>query len=139
LHAAASIQRYGAGSAIFGVADFRGMGYMESTVVEVSLPNGVVALVRVADLDGAGGAAEKVGWKGVFDFDRVSGTLEGIAQAVQSAVEHAAPAKTTVELGIELAVKNGELTGLLVNGQAATSLKVTLEWTRSSPAVSGDD
>lgn len=55
-------------------------------------------------------------------------------------MEKAAPAKTTVELGIELAVKNGELTGLLVNGQASTSLKVTLEWTRKPSADDpGDD
>lgn len=107
---------------------------MESTVVQVSLPNGAVALVRAADLDGAGEAAEKVGWKSALDFGHVSGALEGIAQAIRSGLDKAAPTKTTVELGIELAVKNGELTGLLVNGQASTSLKVTLEWTRKPSA-----
>jgi hypothetical protein len=113
---------------------------MENTVVEVSLPNGTVALVQVADLDSAAHAAEKVAWKDVFDFERVSGTLEGIAEAIRSGLDKAAPTKTTVELGIELAVKNGQLTGLLVNGQAATSLKVTLEWTRKPLADDpGDD
>ena len=107
---------------------------MASSVVEVRLPNGTVALVRAADVDGGGQAAEKVVWKDVFDFDHVSGTLEGIAQAIRSGLAKAAPTKTTVELGIELAVKNGLLTGLLVNGQADTSLKVTLEWSRDSSA-----
>jgi Trypsin-co-occurring domain 1 len=107
---------------------------VESTVVEVSLPNGTVALVRAADLDSTGQAAEKVGWKDTFDLEQVSGTLAGIAQAIRSGLEKAAPTKTTVELGIELAVKNGQLTGLLVSGQANTSLKVTLEWTRKPSA-----
>ena len=105
-----------------------------SRVVEVVLPNGTVALVQAAELDEGGGAAEKVGWRETFDFAQVSGTLEGIAQAIRSGLEKAAPAKTTVELGIALAVKNGKLTGLLVDGEASASLKVTLAWDRQPPA-----
>ena len=97
-------------------------------MVEVVLPNKAVALVRVADLDEGGQVAEKVGWRDVFDFEGVSGTLEGIAQAVRSGLEKVTPSRTTVELGIELSVKNGKLTGLIVEGDAAASLKVTLEW-----------
>jgi hypothetical protein len=97
-------------------------------VVEVVLPNKAVALVRATDLDGDGQAAEKVGWRDAFDFEGVSGALEGIAQAVCSGLEKVTPSKTTVELGIELAVKNGKLTGLIVEGDARASLKVTLEW-----------
>jgi hypothetical protein len=97
-------------------------------VVEVVLPNNAVALVQAADLDEGGQVAEKVGWRDVFDFEGVSGTLEGIAQAVRSGLEKVTPSRTTVELGIELAVKNGKLTGLIVEGDASASLKVTLEW-----------
>lgn len=103
--------------------------------VEVTLPNGAVAMVRAADLDGHDGqVAEKVGFKDTFNFDGVSQTLEGIVQAVRSGLEKATSSKTTVELGIELAVKNGKLTGLVVEGSAAASLKVTLEWGGEAPA-----
>jgi hypothetical protein len=98
-----------------------------SRVVEVVLPNKTVALVRAAELDD-GGAAEKVGWKDTFDFEQVSGMLEGIAQAIRSGLGKVRPSRTTVELGIELAVRNGKLTGLLVDGEADASLRVTLEW-----------
>ncbi|HEY5358193.1 MAG TPA: CU044_2847 family protein [Streptosporangiaceae bacterium] len=109
-------------------------------MVEVSLPNGTVALVQAADVDGGAQAAEKVAWTDAFDFAHVSATLDGVAQAIRSGLQKAAPTKTTVELGIDLAVKNGQLTGLLVNGQAHTSLKVTLEWTRTPPpGAPGDD
>jgi hypothetical protein len=106
---------------------------MTDGVVEVVLPNKTVALVRVAELDEAEGPAEKVGWRDTFDLDQVSGTLEGIAQAIRSGLDKVKPSKTTVELGIQLAVKNGKLTGMLVEGQAHASLKVTLEWGAEPP------
>lgn len=109
---------------------------MAVRVVEVVLPNQMVALVQVADLDEGGQVAEKVGWKDTFDLADVSGTLEGIAQAVRSGLEKVTPSKTTVELGIQLAVKNGKLTGLIVEGKADASLKVTLEW-GTGPAADG--
>src|ERR1700733_14334226 len=101
---------------------------MAARVVEVLLPNQTVALVQAADLDEGGQVAEKGGWKDTFYLADVSGTLEGVAQAIRSGLEKVTPSKTTVELGIQLAVKNGKLTGLLVEGQAQASLKVTLEW-----------
>lgn len=114
---------------------------MAGTVVEVMLPNRTVALVQAADLDeGGGGGAEKVGWKDTFDFTHVSGTLEGVAQAIRSGLDKVAPAKTTVQLGIALAVKNGMLTGMLVDGQAHATLTVTLQWgSDPTPADSKSD
>jgi hypothetical protein len=107
---------------------------MAGRVVEVVLPNGTVALVQAADLDGGGQVAEKVAWPASFDFAQVTGTLEGVAQAIRSGLKKAAPSKTTVELGIALAVRNGKLTALLVEGQADVSLTVTLEWGGDRPA-----
>jgi hypothetical protein len=101
---------------------------MASRVVEVMLPNKTVALVRAVELDEPGGTAEKVAWKDQFDFEHVSGTLEGLAEAIRSGLAKVKPTRTTVELGIDLAVKNGRLTGMLVEGEANASLKVTLEW-----------
>jgi hypothetical protein len=109
---------------------------MAGGVVEVVLPNNTVALVRVAELDGAGGPAEKVGWQDAFDLEQVSKTLEGVAQAIRSGLQKVKPSKTTVQLGIQLVVKNGKLTALLVEGQVHASLQVTLEW-GGEPATGG--
>lgn len=100
----------------------------EVRVVEVTLPNGATALVRATDLDADAQVAQKVGRNDILSFEGVSETLEGIAQAVRSGLAKAAPSKTTVELGIDLAVKSGKLTSLVVEGDAAASLRVTLEW-----------
>lgn len=100
---------------------------MEYRIVEVALPNGSVMLVRAADVDGGAGAT-KTGWADKFDFRDVAGTLDGLSSVIKSALANAAPHKVTVELGIELAVKSGALTGLLVEGEGKGSITVTLEW-----------
>lgn len=99
---------------------------MTVTVVKVMLPNQAVALVRAVDLDGQ--AAEQVAFRETYDLAAVSRTLEGIAQAIRFGLEKVTPSKTTVEFGIDVALENGELTGLVVEGEANASLKVTLEW-----------
>jgi uncharacterized protein YdeI (BOF family) len=100
---------------------------MATRIVEVALGSSR-AFVQVADLDHAGNAGEKVGSKNTFNLEGVSGTLEGVAQAVLDGLKKVAPSKTTVELGIQLAVKNGKLTALIVEGKVEASLKVTFEW-----------
>ena len=99
---------------------------MAKQVIEVELPNGTKALVRAMEIEGPG--AEKVAWPDRFSFTDVAATLEGVAQAIGDAVERVKPAKVSVELGIELVVKSGKLTGLIVEGEGSGSLTVTLEW-----------
>lgn len=94
--------------------------------MEVTLPNGGTALVRARQLDGGG--ATKTARQGKFDFDGVTGAIEGVGEAVRAAVAKAAPDSVSVELGFEVAVKAGKLTGLLVDGDAKGSIKVTLAW-----------
>ncbi len=101
---------------------------MERRIVEVRLPNGVQALVRAIDVDGITGGATKTSALSALDFEEVSRTLEGLSLAVREALVAAAPQKVTLELGLELAVKAGKLTGLLVDGQGTGSLRVTFEW-----------
>ncbi|MFL5833916.1 MAG: CU044_2847 family protein [Solirubrobacterales bacterium] len=106
---------------------------MAEGIIEVDLPNGAVALAQVARIDGDG--AEKTAAVPRFDFEEVTKTLEGISDALKGALAKAAPDKVTVELGIELAVKSGKLTGLLVEGAGKGSLAITLEWAGQAPAA----
>jgi hypothetical protein len=96
-------------------------------VVEVELPNGTVALVQAVPVDGGRGAA-KVGALDRLDFDGVAGTLAGVGEAIQAAVAKAKPRMVRVELGIEMVLKAGKLTGMLVEGSGTADLQVTLEW-----------
>lgn len=108
---------------------------METRIVEVLLPNGATALVRATDLDGGGFGATKAGFADRFDFDDVVATLEAVSGAIRAGLAKAAPDKVTVELGIELTVKSGRLTGLVVEGGGTASLSITLEWEREKPGT----
>lgn len=99
---------------------------MQDQVVEMALPNGSTALARVIMIDGVGAA--KVGAIPKFDFDDVGRTLEGLAGTIRSSLAKAAPDKVTVGLSLELAVKSGKLSGLVVEGEGKGSMAVTLEW-----------
>jgi hypothetical protein len=99
---------------------------METEIVEVQLPNGAIALMRAKRLDGDG--AIKTAFGGSFDFADVAATLEGLADAIKAALAKAAPDDVTIELALELAVKSGRLTGLVVEGEGKGSLAVTLRW-----------
>jgi hypothetical protein len=98
---------------------------MDRSIVEVELPNGVTALVNAID---AGGGAAKAARVGKLDLSAVMGTLEGMSLAVKPALTKAAPDKVSVEFGLELAIKSGALTAMLVGGEGNASLMVTLEW-----------
>jgi hypothetical protein len=98
---------------------------MDRSIVEVELPNGVTALVQAID---AGGGAAKAAHVGRLDLSALTGTLEGMSMAVKSALAKAAPDTVSVEFGLELAMKSGALTAMLVGGEANASLRVTLEW-----------
>lgn len=104
---------------------------MESKVVEVQLPNGAVALVQARQVDGGGATKTALGR---LDFAGVVATLEGVTEAIRGAVAKAAPSRVSVELGLELAVRSGVLVGLIVDGETAASLTVTLEWERTGAA-----
>ena len=103
---------------------------MDKNIVEVKLDNGATALISARQI--GGGGATKVAAVPEFDLDAVAGVLEGISTKLQSAVARAAPSKLSVELGLELVVKAGKLTALVVEGEGTASLKVALEWDRGA-------
>jgi hypothetical protein len=97
-------------------------------VVEVELPNGATTLVRAVEVDGIG--ATKTALRDKFKFDEVADTLEGITEAIKATLAKVTPDRVSVELGIELALKAGKLTALIVEGEGKGALTVTLEWER---------
>lgn len=99
---------------------------MPEKIVEIELPNGSTALARVKSVEGVG--ATKTAAAPRLKFDEFGGTLEGIAETIWNSLQKVSPDKVVVELGLELAAKNGKLSGLLVEGEGKGSLTVTLEW-----------
>lgn len=80
--------------------------------------------VEVADRSGA----QTVGLDDALSFEGVRKTVEAIATSMASAWAAAKPDEASVSLGLELVVKSGKLTGILVDGSGTTSLNLTLTW-----------
>ena len=103
---------------------------MANQIVEIKLPDDSTVLARVSPVGSLG--ATKVGVVPKFDFEGVGKSLRGLAGAIQAALEDAAPDRTTVEFGIEIAAQSAGLSGLVVEGGGRGSLVVTLEWEKKT-------
>lgn len=92
-------------------------------VVAIRLDDATTVAARVAIL----GGEENVRSSG-FDFQSVTATIRAIAQQLATLFERSKPQKAAVEFGIQLSLKDGKLTALLVGAEGAATLKVSLEW-----------
>ena len=95
-------------------------------VVKVQLNNGAVVHIQVTAL----GGEEEVAFT-LFSLRDVTSAIEGIAEAMVSALKKIKPQRASVEFGIEIALEAGQLTALLIKGSGSSNLKITLEWNDS--------
>ncbi|MEV4428129.1 CU044_2847 family protein [Streptomyces sp. NPDC049602] len=77
-----------------------------------------------AELEGLGGRLP--------DLAGVTEALTSFAGQIGEALHRADPDRATVEFGCQLGLDAGKLTALVVQGSANASLRVTLEWVKSS-------
>jgi hypothetical protein len=95
-----------------------------TTVIDLELPSGNPAAVRVVAL----GGAQDVARLPSVDFQTVTSTIEEIGTALKSTMERVAPTRGKVTFGVELAVKAGALVTLLATADGKATLTVELEW-----------
>jgi hypothetical protein len=96
-------------------------------IIPVQMPDGSTIQVMATMLGprGTNVSAEK---DAIQPFDGVLNSIESIASSMVKALKKAKPHKTIVEFGVEVAFKEGVLTGLLVKGSTTGNLTITLEW-----------
>jgi hypothetical protein len=95
------------------------------TRIPIKLSNGAIIHAAILAPNGEQEASHRM-----MDFSEITQALAGIAEDVNRALENAAPAKVTLELGVELAIEAGRLTAMLVSGSGKSTIKLTLEWHR---------
>lgn len=90
-----------------------------------------IATVDDPDLDAPddGGLTPIGDDAGAESFARLRGMIEAVTGELSAAWAKTKPQEAVVEFGVAADVKAGKLTGLLVSGGAAATLKVTLKWT----------
>lgn len=101
-----------------------------NALVKVDLGDGRTIAVEALNVS----PEKPVGIADVLSFDGVERSIEAIAARMTAAFDHVKPDRAAVEFGIDVGVESGALTALVVKGTGTATLKVTLEWQRSSPA-----
>jgi predicted ATP-dependent Lon-type protease len=96
----------------------------DRTILDVDVGEGTTLQVVAVH----SGGPEDVATLGPLNLDGVIDTIKDLAGSIKSAIDTIAPEKASVEFGVQVAVKAGKLTALLVEGSGQASLKVTLGW-----------
>lgn len=94
-------------------------------IIPVQIDDDVTVMVEATLLGGEEDVAIDI-----QPFQRVTNAVEAIARSVVQTIEKVKPEKASVEFALEIGVKSGKLTTLLVNGTGKGNLKITLEWAK---------
>jgi uncharacterized protein YoxC len=94
--------------------------------IEVNL-DGTVFYVQAKTI----GGEAPIGIKAA-SFEKVTQAVEGMAQRLSEIWKKVEPSKASVELGVEFAWDAGSLVALFVDSSTTASMKITLEWDKSS-------
>ena len=107
----------------------------QSKIIDVTLPNGATVGIEASVFEPADEDERRIAFT-ELSFTGVNKAIEGMVETLWASLQKVAPEKATVEFGFEIAVKNGELTGIFVKGSGKANLKVTLEWDGKHVATS---
>lgn len=94
-----------------------------SKIISVKVKENVTVLVEARSLGGEQEVSDKL-----FDFQSVADAIEAITESIAATINKVQPKKATIEFGVEVTVKSGKLTALIVEGEGKGNLKITLEW-----------
>ena len=94
--------------------------------IEVQLDDDVTIMVEATVL----GGEEEVDFD-IVPFQQVTKAVEVIAAAMAKTLETVKPDKASLELGLEIGLKEGKLVTMIVQNSAKANLNITLEWGKS--------
>ncbi|MEU4352065.1 CU044_2847 family protein [Streptomyces sp. NPDC023838] len=99
-------------------------------VREIELPGGAVVLARVSTAGGYAADDDDVGVieNAVAKVERLGELIAGVGRSVLDAAAAVRPDEASVSFGVELSAKAGAAVAILADGEAKTSIQVTLVW-----------
>lgn len=92
-------------------------------IVPVQIDENVTVMVEARGLGGEQDVSRQL-----LDFEGVTDAIEALTVAIATTINKVKPDRATVELGLDIAVKSGKLTALLVEGSGKGNIKITLQW-----------
>ena len=92
-------------------------------IVPVQINENITVMVEAKELGGEQDVSNQL-----LNFEGVTDAIEALTGAIATTINKVKPDKATVELGLDIAVKSGKLTALLVEGTGKGNIKITLQW-----------
>jgi hypothetical protein len=71
----------------------------------------------------------------IFSFEGLVDSISAIADSMTRALRAAKPDEAEVEFGVDVSVKAGELTSMIVKGGGTATLRITLTWRGATAAA----
>jgi hypothetical protein len=102
-------------------------GAERTEIVRVKLPNGQEVNIEARML---GGPPQISALSESISLKNLTNSIEGIAAVIVNQLQQVKPTKTSVKLGLEVALESGKLTALIVQGSSKGNLEITMEWAK---------
>lgn len=105
-----------------------------SDAVQAVMPDGTSLWVSVDD-DDDGPRDTGFGERLARRLEDLPQTLEAVTNSVSAGLRGAAPDEVTLEFGIEIAAKSGQLVSVVTDAGGKATLKVTVTWRKGESGV----
>ncbi|MET9663233.1 CU044_2847 family protein, partial [Streptomyces sp. NPDC006510] len=121
------------------------MGDSDARITRIEMPDGTEVWARISGAEelaqsGSGPSFTDIGAGNIADrvqarVESLQGVVTSVARSLAEPLRAVRPDEVSVEFGIELTAKSGKVVGLLADGEAKGSIKVTLTWSGGGPPV----
>ncbi|MGW2086089.1 CU044_2847 family protein [Streptomyces sp. NPDC001880] len=121
------------------------MGDSDARITRIEMPDGTEVWARISGAEeltqpGAGPSFADIGAGNIADrvqarVESLHGVVTSVARSLAEPLRAVRPDEVSVEFGIELTAKSGKVVGLLADGEAKGSIKVTLTWNGGGPPL----
>ncbi|MEU2674023.1 CU044_2847 family protein [Streptomyces sp. NPDC007164] len=121
------------------------MGDSDARITRIEMPDGTEVWARISGAEelaqpGPGPSFTDIGAGNIADrvqarVESLQGVVTSVARSLAEPLRSVRPDEVSVEFGIELTAKSGKVVGLLADGEAKGSIKVTLTWNGGGPPL----
>ncbi|MCX4729538.1 CU044_2847 family protein [Streptomyces sp. NBC_01363] len=122
------------------------MGDSDARITRIEMPDGTEVWARISGAEeelarpGSGPSFTDIGAGNIADrvqarVESLQGVVTSVARSLAEPLRAVRPDEVSVEFGIELTAKSGKVVGLLADGEAKGSIKVTLTWSGGGPPL----
>ncbi|WP_406531019.1 CU044_2847 family protein, partial [Streptomyces sp. I8-5] len=121
------------------------MGDSDARITRIEMPDGTEVWARISGAEelaqpGLGPSFTDIGAGNITDrvqarVESLQGVVTSVARSLAEPLRSVRPDEVSVEFGIELTAKSGKVVGLLADGEAKGSIKVTLTWNGGGPPL----